>query len=201
MKPTYLNIRRFTREKLKDGWNRQQIFDYLIESAGVEARTNYARVMRIATLVARFPIQALNRKIRWVKTLMIFSMLAALVLSWLEQLPLARMFGLLELPWYMIALWILAANFFNLLNLLLLGPALRMNRKAFLWIMILNSFLLARWIWSWILAPIASPPVLLLMTLCRAAIVAAAAFIYFKSNIKFDIKKEGQSLYHVVFRT
>lgn len=201
MKPTYLNIRRFTREKLKEGWSRQQIFDHLIELAGVEARTDYARVMRIATLVARFPIQALNRKIRWVRTLMIFSMLAAIVLSWLEQLPLARMFGLLELPWYMIALWILAANIFNLLNLLLLGPAVRMNRKAYLWIMILNSFLLVRWIWSWVLAPIASAPVLMLMALMRATIVAAAAFIYFKSNIRFDIKQEGQSLWQVVFRT
>ncbi len=201
MKPTYFKIRRFTREKLKEGWSRQQIFDYLIESIGGETRTDYARVLRIATLVARFPIQALNRKIRMVKTLLIFSILAAIVLSWLEQLPLARMFGLLELPWYMIALWILAANFFNLLNLLLLGPALRMNRKAYMWLMILNAFLFARWIWSWILAPIASPPVLLFMALCRVTIVAAAAFIYFKSNIKFDIKKEGQSLYQVVFRT
>ncbi len=140
MKPTYLNIRRFTREKLKEGWTRQQIFDHLMESAGSGARNDYARVMRIATLVARFPVQALNWKIRWVRALMIFGMLAAIVLSWSEQLPLARMFGLLELPWYIIGLWIVSANFFNLLSILLLGPALRMNRKAYLWIMILNIF-------------------------------------------------------------
>lgn len=87
MKPTYLNIRRFTREKLKEGWARQQIFDHLMESAGSGARNDYARVMRIATLVARFPGQALNWKIRWVRALMIFGMLAAIVLSWSEQLP------------------------------------------------------------------------------------------------------------------
>jgi hypothetical protein len=201
MKPTYLNIRRFTREKLKEGWTRQQIFDHLMESAGSGARNDYARVMRIATLVARFPVQALNWKIRWVRALMIFGMLAAIVLSWLEQLPLARLFGLLELPWYIIGLWIVSANFFNLLSILLLGPALRMNRKAYLWIMILNIFLLTRWIWSWAWAPIASPPVLLLMAIMRAIIVASAAFIYFKSNIRFEIQKKGQSLYHVVFRT
>lgn len=201
MKPSFLHIRRFTREKLKEGWSRQQIFDYLIENTDSHTRADYARMMRIATLVARFPVQALNRKIRWVILFMILSMIAAIVLSWFEQLPLARMFGLLELPWYSIALWIGAANFFNLLNLLLLGPAIRMNRKAYFWIMILNGFLLARWLWAWALAPVASPPVLLLMAIMRANIVGASAFIYFKSNIRFEIKKDGQSLYNVVFRT
>lgn len=201
MKPSFLHIRRFTREKLKEGWSRQQIFDYLIENSGTHTRTDYARMMRIASLVARFPVQAMNRKIRWVILFMILSMIAAIFLSWLEQLPLARMFGLLELPWYSIALWIGAANFFNLLNLLLLGPAIRMNRKAYFWIMILNGFLLTRWLWAWALAPVASPPVLLLMAIMRAIIVGASAFVYFKSNIHFEIKKDGQSLYNVVFRT
>lgn len=200
MKPSFLHIRRFTREKLKEGWSRQQIFDYLIENTDAHTRTDYAHMMRIASLVARFPVQALNRKIRWVIFFMILCMIAAIVLSWFEQLPLARMFGLLELPWYSIALWIGAANFFNMLNLLLLGPALRMNRKAYFWIMILNGFLLARWLWTWALAPVASPPVLLLMAIMRANIVGASAFIYFKSNIRFEIKKDGQSLYNVVFR-
>ncbi len=201
MKSTFLNIRRFTREKLNEGWSRQQIFDHLIEKAGSDAQKDYKKVARLATLIARFPLQALNRKIRWVKTLMILSIMGAIGLSWLEQLPLARMLGLLELPWYMITLWILGANFFNLLNLLLLGPAIRMNRKAYLWIMILNTFLLARWIWSWALAPVAVVPILILMALLRTIIVVTSGFLYFKSNIAFDIQKMGQSLYHVIFRT
>lgn len=201
MKFNFNNIRQYTQEKLKEGWSRQQIFDSLINTYGLEPQSNYSKVIRIASLIARFPVEALNKKIRWVNTLMILSMLVAIVLSWLEQWPVARIFGLLELPGYIIALWVLGSNFFNLLNLLLLGPALRMNRRAYFWIMTLNIFLLTRWIWTWAWAPIASPPVLLLMAIIRAIIVASAAFIYFKSNIKFEIQKKGQSLYHVVFKT
>jgi hypothetical protein len=141
-------IRNFTLNKLREGWSKQEIFDHLLLDLENEVKKDYRRIRQLAVFVAKIPSREVKKNLSLILSLLIVLTVGQAIGSFVLSLPVTQIYGTFELPWYIALVWILVWNFFGLISLILLIPAIRFNMTAFLWLAIIGFFQLIRGLWE-----------------------------------------------------
>ncbi len=135
---TKSHIKKFTHEKLKDGWTKQEIFEHVHQTQGTDSNQDYKQIKRLARTIRNIPRIETRRKLRLLKVTLIMLLLASCGIGVLLKSHLASFFGIFELePWMMVPI-LLAGNIFCILNLILILPVIQYKLTAYYWLAALN---------------------------------------------------------------
>lgn len=136
------HIKKFTRQKLKDGWTKQEIFEHVHQTQGTEIQHDYKQLKRLARTIRNIPRIETRRKLRLLKVTLIMLLLGSCGLGVVLKSHLAVFFGIFELEsWMMIPIF-LVGNIFCILNLILVLPIIQYKLVAYYWLAALNLFTL-----------------------------------------------------------
>lgn len=136
------HIKKFTRQKLKDGWTKQEIFEHVHQSRGTEIQNDYKQLKSLARTIRNIPRIETRRKLRLLKVTLILLLFGSCGLGVVLKSHLAAFFGIFELEsWMMIPIF-LVGNIFCILNLILILPVIQYKLVAYYWLAALNSFTL-----------------------------------------------------------
>ncbi len=137
------HIKKFTREKLTEGWSKQEIFNHLKQDLNTELQHDYKIIKNLATTIKNIPRIETRRKLRLLKTVLILLILAGGMLQVYLKSNVATFFGIFDLKLWLFLTIVLAANIFTILNLILIGPIIQYKVQAYIWLIILNMFTIA----------------------------------------------------------
>ncbi|OQC61477.1 MAG: hypothetical protein BWX51_00400 [Bacteroidetes bacterium ADurb.Bin012] len=193
------NLRKTIRRGLKQGWTKQQVFDHLIETLEVEISNDYRWIKYIAKEISFTPPFRIRNRLRVGIIFLILFVIVSCFISLMQQFPMMKIYGIIEFPLWITIIWFLGTNFFNILNLFLLGPVLRWNRQALLLLGIINAFLFIRTVFIWKLNIGLMPFITLAQCVSRFFIFFLSFIIYRFVRDNYIIKQEENGIWKVIF--
>ncbi len=192
-------LRKVIRKWLKQGWSKQQVFDHLIEEMEINVTNDYQRIKYIAREISFTPPFRVHNRLKvGISFLTLFIILSCFI-SLGQQFPLVKVYGMTEMPIWISIIGFVGTNFFNLLNLFLLGPALRWNRTALLLLIIINGFLFFRTFYVWRLNINLMPFMTILQCISRFFIFILSFFVYRYVRDHYIIRQEENGIWKVIF--
>jgi Na+/melibiose symporter-like transporter len=183
------HIKKQVQQHLKDGWAKQQIFDYIRKDLGSEIGHDYRQLKKIASIIRDIPRVETRRKLRLYKVLIIASIILSTGLQVYFELPYIQLLGLIELPVWLFIPALCVIFIFSIINILLIPMAIRYKFEAYMIICLLTFIVIIKDIWIVSVDYEVFGWLIILQYFFRLLIVVLSAVIWLRLPDSFSVEE------------